>query len=482
MNHRHLIPLALLCALCITGCKRKPARTAEDNSPVSPGSPTSSEPWPSAGATAADRQEWLERTFVKAYEEVGTHDPRWDATARKALELYSHLLVQYDSNQASELATRLQQIRAENCTDPLVLYVNLRTTDSDTEDASAATAEAYRRVADGMMSSGYPAIRKFYAAVRAADAWHGAHGGQSDAMPMLGRFRRGAFAQLEIVLHDPETPFMEAYLAADALQQVISANTKEKDDLLPPLIDYFQTRWLQEGLAWNFCGHAYVQLAWNRRGSGYANQVTEAGWSGFATNLTEAGRCLERSWQLDPKNSDTAATMMTVVLGQGQGRDRMELWFHRAMEVDAACYEAARTKVWYLQPKWYGSAEEAIAFGRECVASKVWKGRVPLVLWQAHMMLANDKASGLKDAYWKQPGVWPDVRDSFERYFELNPDGRGWRHDYALYAYKCGQYDKFLDQLPQMGWVNYPFFGGPQAFASMVAEAEQQTGRKARLP
>ena len=53
---------------------------------------------------------------------------------------------------------------------------------------------------------------------------------------------------------------------------------------------------------------------------------------------------------------------------------------------------------------------------------------------------------------------------------------------YALYAYKCGQFDRFLDLLPQMGWVNHPYFGGEERFAEMVADAEQKTGRKAKLP
>ena len=160
----------------------------------------------------------------------------------------------------------------------------------------------------------------------------------------------------------------------------------------------------------------------------------------------------------------------------------MELWFQRAMTADPACYDAAHAKAWYLQPKWHGSAWDAIQFGRECVRSKEWKGRVPLVLWEAHRMLANDKATGLKDAYWKQPKVWGDVRDSFERFFELNPESYGWRTDYALYAYKCGQMGVFLDQLPQMRWVNHRHFGGEKRFAEMVAEAEKQTGRKADLP
>jgi hypothetical protein len=320
------------------------------------------------------------------------------------------------------------------------------------------------------------------AAIRAAQAWKSAYGSNSNSTPVLSQYRRAAFRHLQPVLAAPDTPFIEAYEAADELRRAIFFNSKQEDDILPVLIDCFRTRWPKEARALNLRGRANVRLAWNRRGSGYADSVTEQGWKEFSRYIAEAERNLERSWAIDPTNSDTAVMMMEVELGQGRGRDRMETWFRRAMTVSPACYDAAYTKAWYLQPKWHGSAEDAIAFGRECVESKVWKGRVPLVLWEAHRMLASDQATGLKDAHWKRPGVWEDVRDSFERFFELNPDGTGWRHDYALYAYKCGQFDKFLDLLPQMGWVNQPYFGGEQRFSEMVADAEKKTGRKAKLP
>jgi hypothetical protein len=87
-----------------------------------------------------------------------------------------------------------------------------------------------------------------------------------------------------------------------------------------------------------------------------------------------------------------------------------------------------------------------------------------------------------ENKHWLQPGVWKDVQASFECFFELNPDAKGWRHDYALHAYKCRQYDKSLDLLPTMGWVRDSYFGGREAFDRMVAEAEKATGRKAEVP
>ena len=438
--------------------------------------------WPSTNAVPDDQLDWRRRTLVTAYNEVGGRDARWDADAREALEAFALLPLGNDTNSLARFRAALKRGSDSGCSDPLIRYLNLRFVHGSAEDANAAAADAYREAGDQLMHSGYPDIRKFYGAIRAGEAWKSAHGSNSNTTPVLSHFRRGAFSHLQPVLRAPETPFLEAYEASDLLRRAIMSNLKQEDDILPVLIDCFQTRWPHEARSMTLCGRAYVRLAWNRRGSGYADSVTKAGWKAFARHLAEAERLLERSWATDPTLTGTAVAMMEVELGQGRGRERMELWFRRAMTIDPACYDAAHAKAWYLQPKWYGTENAATAFGRECVESKEWKGRVPLMLWEVHRMLANDPAAGLKDAHWKQPGVWADVRDSFERFFELNPKAIGWRHDYALHAYKCAQFDKFLDLLPQMGWVNYPYFGGQQRFAEMVADAERKTGRKAELP
>ena len=480
---RHAAPTLLSLAFLLagaTGCGRKPV-APEDATQAS--APTAgSVDWPSSNAVPADRLEWSRRTLVSAYNEAGVRDPRWDTDAREALEAFARVRSGNDTNASARLKAALKRASDVACSDPLLRYLNLRFEYGNASEANAAGADAYHKAGDALMRSGYPDIRKFYGAIRAAQAWKSAHGSSSNATQVMSHFRRGAFFHLQPVLRAPDTPFIEAYEAADELRGAIFSNSKQEDDVLPVLIDCFQSRWPQEARALTLCGQANVRLAWNRRGSGYADSVTDQGWKEFARYLAEAERLLERSWATDPAISDTAVAMMGVELGQGRGRDRMELWFRRAMTVDPACYDAAYSKAWYLQPKWHGSAEEAISFGRECVESKEWKGRVPLMLWEAHRMLANDKASGLKDAHWTHTGVWEDVRDSFERFFELNPDAIGWRHDYALYAFKCGQFDKFLDLLPTMGWVNHPYFGGEKRFAEMVADAEKKTGRKATLP
>ena len=164
--------------------------------------------------------------------------------------------------------------------------------------------------------------------------------------------------------------------------------------------------------------------------------------------------------------------MLRVELGQGKSRDRMELWFSRAMGIDtnsdAACYE----KFLYVQPMWYGNPEEMLVFGRECAASTKWGGQVPLMLVTAHEWLSGwNKDAAAKQQYWKNPAVWQDVKMAYEKFFKLNPSETGWRHNYARHAYWAEQWDDLNKQLPLLGKVNYEYFGGKLEFDKMAAEA-----------
>ena len=157
----------------------------------------------------------------------------------------------------------------------------------------------------------------------------------------------------------------------------------------------------------------------------------------------------------------------------------MEMWFTRAMELNTNNYDACAGKLYYLYPQWYGSAQEMIEFGRQCVRSDVWGGSVPLVLADAHEQIARylrDESARL--AYWKQPDVWPDIQAAFDRFFELNPDEVGYRHNYAWYAYNCGQWNEFLRQSTLFSaGTNYDYFGGKDTFDQMMAMARENAGK-----
>ena len=158
----------------------------------------------------------------------------------------------------------------------------------------------------------------------------------------------------------------------------------------------------------------------------------------------------------------------------------METWFQRAMVADTNCYDACHTKLNYLEPKWYVSEKEMLAFGHECADSEAWGGSVPLILAEAHSRIAtyHQKAGG-KD-YFHSSKVWKDIKMCFEKFFARYPDAIGWRHNYARYAYRCQQWEALRTQIGLMGPINYKFFGGRDAYDEMLEQLDQHLPAKAK--
>jgi hypothetical protein len=56
------------------------------------------------------------------------------------------------------------------------------------------------------------------------------------------------------------------------------------------------------------------------------------------------------------------------------------------------------------------------------------------------------------------------------------PDDFGVRQKYALYAYRCEQWDELNRLLPTLGKIHYDVFGGKAAFYKMARLAKQHAG------
>ncbi|MBX3747591.1 MAG: hypothetical protein KF833_19970 [Verrucomicrobiae bacterium] len=427
-----------------------------------------------------DRLAWNLETLVGDYDRAGSRDARWDAVAREFLTGFGHIRCRTPHPAASRMGELAHALMEAGCTDPMVLYLLVRFRPDERDRTPAQRAEDLRLAADRLLASGYSAVRKFYAALRASESWKAAHGRETGAV--YNRYREQAHTFLIEMLKLPELPAEEGVEGIRDFAAAVAASVAIEDGTLPTLIDCLGRRWPDHARALLVRGNLQLSLAWNRRGSGYADTVSDAGWEGFAAHIENAGRDLEKSWRLDPTVPDAAASMLRVMLGRETDIARARLWFNRAMEADPACYQAARHMAWYLQPKWHGSVEQALSFGRRCVENQAWKGDVPLVLVDVHDMLAADGATGLKERHWTQPGVWKDVKASYDRFFELNPGATQIRNNFARYAHKCGQFGVFLDILPTIKPLNPAVFGGRPALEQMVAEAAAATGRTPQWP
>jgi len=233
------------------------------------------------------------------------------------------------------------------------------------------------------------------------------------------------------------------------------------------------SRWPKEAFPYFFKGRFYIDYAWEARGSGWAKNVDEDMWKLFADRLSIAEEALNKAWKMDRSLPDTPLAAMRLEVGQGIGRERMELWYQRAVAFPQDRYEAVRQKLWYLQPRWYGSEEECLDFAREVVKSNQFSGREPLHLYHTHESLAAFFKDQRPD-YWNEPQVWPEIKASFERYFELNGEDNSWRHNYVKCAWRCQQWQTLNEQIAKLTQVNYEYFGGEEAFEKMVQTAREQ--------
>jgi hypothetical protein len=202
--------------------------------------------------------------------------------------------------------------------------------------------------------------------------------------------------------------------------------------------------------ALTYKGKYYTKYAWEARGNGWANTVTQEGWKVMAERLVVAQESLEKAWSLDNSNAEAASSMITVELGQGQGRPRMDTWYKRAMAADPNNFAACSAKLYYLEPKWYGNEDAMLAFGRELVRAGNWKARLPFILVDAHAALARYQPNNL-DGYYQQDGVWADLKSVYDPYLQINPQALRDRSQYALLACKCNQWEEANRQFQVMG-------------------------------
>jgi tetratricopeptide (TPR) repeat protein len=333
----------------------------------------------------AYRLKWNLDTLVGDYEKHGRHNPKWDESAKSALTVFAQTRALSGSKKVTEplskLPSAVRTAVTNGCDDPLLLYLSARFVTPYEKHSWKEHGEQYRLAAEGLSRGEYAPMRKFYGALRAAEALH--PGGNTTPLE-VHHWRREASRFLNESVADKTMPPAEVYEACDALFQNVKKNAVQLEQFYRALEPIIFKNWPSESSLYLLKGTFYVDYAWQSRGGAYARDVTDSGWTLFAQRLDEAEKALSKAWELNPQDERIAREMITVELGQGKGRPRMELWFKQATDLNPDYYDAFDAKLYYLEPKWYGSQEDMLEFGRECVASKKWGGHVPLILRDAH--------------------------------------------------------------------------------------------------
>jgi len=427
-------------------------------------------------AAQQQKLEWNLVTLVKAYGQAGHDNLKWNEAAKRALAEFARSRAQIPGADPEVIATNAAAAVQAGCDDPMVNYVFIKYSMSQTNSKEAFTA-VFKKTALDMEASSYPPIRKFYATFRTWEQYGWANNWPTNWPNDISNMGHRSVGYLSAVLSDPSTPALEVY---DACHDFLNDWGTSKESYpkfwqsMEPLVFKY---WSNDSSIWLLKGEACIRMAWLARGNDYANKVTQKGWESFSTNLVSAQSALEQAWKMNPKDVRIPIQMMNVMLGEGGGRDRMELWFDRAIKLDPGNYDACWNKLYYLEPKWYGSIEDMLTFGRECVKSTATQSKIPLILVNAHDEIYRQFiGKSEQSSYWQKPTVWNDVKSAYDRLLELNPDWVSYRHNYAQYAYQSEQWGEFLHQVSLFSsGTNYDYFGGKEKFDQMVKIAIENT-------
>ncbi len=430
-----------------------------------------------------ERMAWNKKTLGDAYEAHGDKNSKWNTQARESLALFAQMRSVADRNTKANvqmdqaLRVAVKDAFEAQCPDPMIRYLHLRyygVTEGDTKSTGRFTQEQLE-IGKALELSHYPPIRKFYGTLRALNSFvrfapattTGRRAARVKCLELIER----SLGHLRDVLEDPTTPHFEAFEATEEFLNAMMGPDDIRGAHFTVVHDLLLKHHAKSGLAAYFKGNFYIDMAWLARGNGFSDSVSPEGWTLFARRLDVASAALNEAWELNPSAPHVANRMLSVELGQGKGRPRMERWFRRAMQLDNSNYRAASSKLNYLEPKWYGTEEDLLAFGQECLKSEVWRGEIPYIAVHAHERAAFYRGDAKDNKYWKQPSVWKECQQAFEKLFQMNIQAEGYHHNYALIAYRCDQWQVFDREIKRMTYTNYTYFGGKSEFDSMVSNA-----------
>jgi hypothetical protein len=431
------------------------------------------------------RLQWDLTVLTNNYHSAGPGNPKWDKDALDALEHFAR--IHAAPNDDLEIRSDLVGSSADSavksgCADPMIKYLQCQYAESNKKFPEQQ--QQFRAVARELEGSGYAPLWKFYANLAAAEKlwWQR----DTNFWPEVRGLRSLAVADLNQAVADPTLPIEEVYQSAEALFQTLSRNTRELTNAYNTLEATLLKNPAKQAAACVMKADFYQLYAWRARGHGTADKVTEEGWQLFRERLAVAEAALNQAWSLDPHSAQIPVLMISVALGQQKPRSEMELWFQRAMKLEPDNYPACRAKLHYLLPQWYGSRDEMITFGHECVAATNWTGHVPLTLVDAHSEFSRNLPDAeTRAAYWQLPDVWPDIQASYEKFAQVNTEATRFRYPYAAYAFRCGQWQAFNEQVRLIrqndGEVRYSYFGGKEAFDKMLETAKPSAAVKAGL-
>ena len=390
---------------------------------------------------------WERRLFVDGFHAHGRAGHPWDDEAEAFIEQTESFWVgeardesdvEARKARSAELAERGRQLIEQGCDDPVVRYVSGRLAYQQNWNWQAPLFQYERAVRRLEEMPAYPRAIAVIAgrALRDIDE----KGGHAERLKPLDE-KIVAWLRQSVgdgsYTRDEDFLFVQRLIGPDG-EGWFKQNDEAIAAWLPdaPLPD-----WARQTIL----GYIEVNRAWHIRGGDWARNVRHDAWKGFGEHMATARDLLTQSWKLRPDRPEAARMMMAVAAGN---RDKVRLWFDRTTAAQFDYEPAYGEMVWLSRPRWGGSHEAMLAFGRACLAT----GRFDTVVPGIYFRAIDDIASELDDwrTIYRDPVVADDVMD-LSRGLVDEPTRRAEqplrRSQWAANAWMCGRPDEAARQL-----------------------------------
>jgi len=394
-----------------------------------------------------ERIEYVRALYRESFDKLGKRDPRWDEPANQAVDAATRFF-SGEPVPLTDVHAPAKTAVEVGCDDPLILHLYARSSYGTSYPSLNDADERWTQAMNAMLASAYPAEIRLSACVRAGEARLNIKEAGTKRRIEARDFFTKALAQMPEVMAS-DTRFAARNDWYDHLRTIrrrlvatglsLPQAYQRIDDMFAEKPDRRAQRLIQQGCC-------LIDDAWESRGGAPAVAVTQKGFEGFAKSLVKARAVMEEAWTLDPADAKSATLMIQVEIGLGQGRQEMEKWFDRAMRADSDNELACRLKLDWLDPKWHGSLDDLVNFGRACRDTQNWSSGIPLLLTEAHY-----RVSRMTGRHYSKPAVADELMSMYEEYLRHKPDNNYVRCEFAGIANWCNRHDVAVREFKILG-------------------------------
>ena len=132
------------------------------------------------------------------------------------------------------------------------------------------------------------------------------------------------------------------------------------------------------------------KLAWEHRGGGFANTVTEQGWKKFAEYQHQAEMTGRQALEENPFAPEPISYLMDIALS-GYSETSTREWFDKAVAIQFDYVDVYTQMIRELSPKWGGSLEAMLEFGRQCRDTGRYDTMIPMQLVMVFQSFTSDE-------------------------------------------------------------------------------------------